>query len=311
MSTRPAAALAVLLAAALLTPALAASGLHELRPARILVASADDDTLDLPHNLVATSPAGGIGPGALLLSTVDDDPASLIGCTANFVWRGASAYYLGAAGHCFLPSRANATHGSNADYDPSRTTVRVCVSECVFGGTIGKTLQGNTTTLGSLAYARQIDADAIFVVGHDFGVVRVPTALESLLRPTMPVWDGPTGAGDLQTGDSVCLYGNSRVFGETYPTKARSGIATGREAISWSAAIPAFQGDSGSAVVTCNALDANGLHGDLAVGIATHIGGDIVSGTTSARAVDLAREAGLELEVVPGEDGVPAPHRVE
>jgi hypothetical protein len=68
--------------------------------------------------------------------------------------------------------------------------------------------------------------------------------------------------------------------------------------------LAAAPGDSGSAVVTCGASGTN-LVGQGAAGVLTHLGVEVgvpnhgfVLGTTIARAIEMATEAGISLTLV-------------
>lgn len=240
--------------------------------------------------------AQGIGPGSHLFIRMD---GGLYGCTANFLWTAGGKTYLGAAGHCFLPEGKSATHGPGADYDPAGSTVSVCVSACNFGGQAGFVFTGTTAPLGAVAYARQTQDNAD--LGNDFGVVEVPSTLHHLLRPSMPVFQGPTTTGNVTTRGLMCHFGNGVGVGEVYPTHARMGLGwiEVTSAGSWHAALAAAPGDSGSAVQSCVA-DAAGVHGVAAIGVLTHIAGGFIVGTTVGKAVHMGRQANLELQIVLG-----------
>lgn len=239
--------------------------------------------------LPGPSAGDGVGPGSYLL--IDHVDGNSYICTANFVWRSGTATYLGSAGHCFLPADVEAAPTN----DPDRyvTRVQVCVSGCAFGGQLGAVLQGTMQDLGPVAYARQERGKV--AVGHDFGLVTVPAGMP--VRPAVPVWGGPTGVAPIGVRQPVCVYGNAMGLGEVFATKARFGLGSSTHDGAWYANLPAFQGDSGSALVNCP-----GLSGTTAVGILTHLATDgtgVVAGTTVAQAVAMAAEAGLDISVVP------------
>jgi hypothetical protein len=218
----------------------------------------------------------GIGPGSYLL--IDQTDGNSYICTANFVWNGVGAKYLGAAGHCFLPEGVQAAPTSN----PGKyvTRVQVCVSDCLFGGQLGAVIEGTFVTLGPVAYARQ-EQGAGNDVGHDFGLVTIPAGTAGV-RTSLPVWGGPTGEGTIRLGQPVCLYGNAAGLGEVFATKARAGLGSSTHDGAWFANMPSAPGDSGSAVVNCP-----GLTGTTAVGILTHLATDgtgVIAGTTVAQA---------------------------
>jgi hypothetical protein len=240
---------------------------------------------------VTPETASGIGPGSLLRITRDGTAA---GCTANFIWDGAGGgVYLGAAGHCFLPSDAAAERNAGGSYDASDVTVEACV-DCAFGGAtaLNGVQGGRLVELGEVAYARQSESGV--GVGNDFGLVRVPDAVTDLLDPAMPEFGGPTEVGRVDGGEPVCHYGNAVAFGETFLTKGRSGTGLGADADSWRAGTASAPGDSGSAVQSCEPT-GSGLRGVEAVGVLTHLTTGGVAGTTMARAREMAAEAGLDI----------------
>lgn len=253
----------------------------------------------VPLALVTPAMAENIGPGSHLL--IEIPGAGTFGCTANFVWASGAVRYLGAAGHCFIPEGSTATHGPGADFDASGVQVSVCVSNCSFGGQSGFVVTGDLVQLGTVAYARQTGAGGD--IGNDFGVVEIPASLAQQIRSSMPVFGGPTTVEAVAQAQPLCHYGNGVGVGETFLTMARSGVGGGSTAQYWMGDLAAAPGDSGSAVVTC---DVNGteLQGRGAAGILTHLGVEVgvehgfVFGTTTARAVEMALEAGLSITLV-------------
>ena len=265
-------------------------------------------TLEGPFTLEA---AERIGPGSALVITIPGE--GRFGCTANFIWAGGKKLYLGAAGHCFLPATRKATHGPGADYDASGVEVTVCVNNCD-GNFRSMTLVGELVRLGPVAYARQTNATGEEQVGHDFGVVEIPVELASQVRRAMPVFDGPTGVDTLDQGEFGCHFGHGLVVGETFPTKARVGVGGGSDKDFWLGDFAGAFGDSGSAMVSCTPTDS-GFEGRGAIGVLTHLGASacpcdvtfkgfkikaehgVIFGTTVARAIAMAKEAGLSLAV--------------
>jgi hypothetical protein len=257
-------------------------------------------TNTVPLALVTPGMASNIGPGSHLL--IEIPGAGTFGCTANFIWQGSGTRYLGAAGHCFVPEGLTATHGAGADFNAAGVKVSVCVSNCSFGGQSGFVVSGTMVVLGSVAYARQTAADGD--VGNDFGIVQIPASLASLVRPSMPVFGGPTSIEDVSLGATLCHYGNGVLVGETFLTMARAGVGGGTNAAYWFADLVAAPGDSGSAVVTCG-LNGTDLQGQGAAGVLTHLGVELgvpqhgfVLGTTIGRAIEMAQEAGLAISPV-------------
>lgn len=278
-------------AAGLSVPEVAAAGEDAQRLAFDLT-GALDRTVTLPLAAPLPADATGIGPGSMLITTIEGVDYL---CTANWVWRSGGAHYLGAAGHCFLPEDRTSTHGAGRDYDASGVRVRVCVADCGFGGQLGFLLTGTLVDLGEVAYARQTRDG--FAIGNDFGVVRIPDHLVSSIRREMPVWGRAAAVGELQPGDLTCHYGHASALGEVFVTKARVGvgIVTMPDG-SWRSAVASNQGDSGAAVATCRVVNGD-IEASSAFGLLTHLSGTGVAGTTVPRAVQLAAEASLALTV--------------
>lgn len=282
----------------------------ELKRPKIDVTTWVDQTISQPPNVLVPAGPEGIGPGSPILITIPGE--GRFGCSANFVWREGTRLYLGAAGHCFVPAAAKSTHGAGADYDASGVTVDVCVENCE-GNFRAMTLVGTIVRLGRVAYARQTDPTATEDVGNDFGVVEIPAAAAHLVRAGMPIWGGFKGVEQMEFGKFACHYGNGVGVGETFVTKARVGIGGGSDAVSWYGDFAGAFGDSGSGIIGCQS-DGLSFAGTRAIGVLTHLGvgiGDVkykgiktkvehgfVLGTTIARAIEMGREAGLNLTLV-------------
>jgi hypothetical protein len=274
----------------------------ELRRPRIDLSQVPDGRTIVQLPLATPGVADDVGTGSALLITIPG--AGTFGCTANFVWESAGRWYLGAAGHCFLPEDRVATHGAGSDYDATGVTVDVCVEGCDGNFNLNE-LIGTWARLGSVAYARQSDGEGNGV-GNDFGVVEIPEAVRPLVRIIMPVWGGPAGVATLGVGGLGCHYGHGLLVGELFPTKARVGVGGGSAPAYWRGDFAAAFGDSGSGMVAC-AIGLTGLRGGGAVGVLTHLGVEVdpatggngvVFGTTVARAVEMGQEAGLLLRLV-------------
>jgi hypothetical protein len=274
-----------------------------IRPRVDLTAALDLRTI-LPLELVTPAAASNIGPGSAIVITIPDE--GRFGCSANFIWRAGGRRFLGSAGHCFIPEALKATHGAGADYDASGVVVEVCIENCDGNFNINL-LVGTWVRLGKVAYARQADAEGTGV-GNDFGVAFIPREFQDLIRTALPVWGGPSGTHVLQLGDLGCHYGHGLLVGELMPTKARSGVGGDSDDAAWMGDFAAAFGDSGSGMVACEP-DGLTLSGRGAVGVLTHIGVSVdpesgahgvTFGTTMSRAVEMAREANLRLELVDG-----------
>lgn len=259
--------------------------------------AAEDSIETVDASGVAPETSSGIGPGSQLFITRADSSGTS-GCTANFVWEGADGTrYLGAAGHCFLPGSADAATNSGGSYDASQVTTRVCI-DCTFGGATGLNgLRGRVVELGEVVYARQARGGT--QIGEDFGLVRIPSEAEPLIDPSMPTFGGPTEPGTVDSGEQLCHYGNGVATGETFLTKPRTGLGIGHDpaAGSWQAGLAAAPGDSGSAVQGATTT-LSGVQGVEAAGVLTHVGTTGVAGTTREKAIEMAAESGLDVDVV-------------
>jgi hypothetical protein len=294
-----------------LADATSGTAIELLRP-EIDVTGWTDATTTVPAQLVMPEAARNIGPGSAIIIEIPDE--GRFGCTANFVWRDGKKLYLGAAGHCFLPADKKSTHGQGADYDASGVTVQVCVENCE-GNFRTALLVGTLVTLGRVAYARQTDAAGEEDVGNDFGVVEIPAGAAALVRPQMPVWGGPHGITEIESGSLGCHYGNGLLVGEVFLTKARAGVGGGSDRDFWMGDFAGAPGDSGSGLNGCEPSGLT-LQGTGAAGVLTHVGvavcpcdvnfkhlrvkaeHGIVFGTTVRRSIEMAREAGLNLGIV-------------
>jgi hypothetical protein len=280
-----------------------ADGVEGLQRARIDVSAALDLRTVIPAELVTPAAASGIGPGSAILITIPDD--GRYGCTANFVWSQGNRRFLGAAGHCFLPTDRSASHGPGADYDVSGVTVDVCVDGCE-GNFRTNQLVGTWVRLGAVAYARQ-ESPAGEAVGHDFGVIEIPRQYRDLVRASLPVWGGPTGVQEMELGGYACHYGHGVGVGEVVLTKARVGVGGISDHEAWAGDFAAAFGDSGSGLVGCVNDGVGSVTGTGAIGVLTHLGfwvdpstggHGVVLGTTIARSIEMAREAKLKLALV-------------
>ena len=249
--------------------------------------------------------ASGIRPGSQMFIEYPDGTTA--GCTANFVWRDSIGdLYIGAAGHCFLPGDRNASENARRDaesdedvYDVSRLDVSVC-DDCTVGGTTGLTFTGTTIALGDVAYARQNLPDGS-EVGHDFGLVRIPSSAEDAVDPSLPQFGGPSGVseGAVPAGLPVNQYGAGVANGEVFPTMGSNGVSEGDlgTSESWYAAIRASPGDSGSPLQATEA--GTGVEGGDAGGILTHLTAVGTAGTTMGRCAEMVQtDVGLGIETV-------------
>ena len=273
--------------------------------------------------------ATGIRPGSQMFIEYPDGTTA--GCTANFIWRDTSTaidddfddergnspvfgddqnpLYIGAAGHCFLPGNQTADDEAGDDfeetYDVSQLTVKVC-KNCTFGGITGLSfVDGEVYELGEVVYARQAlpndEGTEGEEVGHDFGLVRIPSSAEDAVDPSLPQFGGPSGVseGAVPAGLPVNQYGAGVANGEVFPTMGSNGVSEGDlgTSESWYAGIRASPGDSGSPLQATEA--GTGVEGGDAGGILTHLTAVGTAGTTMGRCVEMVQtDIGLSIETV-------------
>jgi hypothetical protein len=126
-------------------------------------------------------PPVGIGPGTWLISlfcaNVGGVPVAdgFAWCTANFVFQNGTSLGLGTAGHC----AAKDALGS-----PVTAVVQPPPEVCADGGSCAPGLYA----IGTFAIA---DNGGL---GNDFALIKLYPQFNSWVRPTMPVFGGPTGS---------------------------------------------------------------------------------------------------------------------
>lgn len=265
--------------------------------------------------------ADDVRPGSQMFISYPDGTTA--GCTANFVWGSfpgtttgeenadarsieeAGDLYIGAAGHCFLPTdksaSENAATAEETDdglaYDVSQLEVSVC-ADCNFGGLVGlSVIEGRVVELGEVVYARQVEPNGSDGPGHDFGIVRIPSDKRDLVDASLPQWGGPNGVsqGALAEGTPINQYGAGVANGEVYPTMGSSGASLGGNEAgdTWHAGIRASPGDSGSPIIGAETT------GKPAAGILTHLTTAGIAGTTMQQCTSMvARDIGLDIDAV-------------
>ncbi len=255
--------------------------------------------------------AAGIRPGSQML--VDFADGTTAGCTANFIWQDTGtgedddSFYLGAAGHCFLnntPVNQRAAHQSEdgAVVNDNLEAVKICAN-CTLGGAAGLAVQGEVVELGDVIYARQgaVDDDTAGI-GNDFGLVEIPPEQSDLIDPSLPQFGGPHGVleGTVPSGELINQYGAGVGNGEVFLTQGRNGVSFGDGGTNeqaWFGATRATPGDSGGPIQTTETSE--GLSGDQAGGIVTHITSLGTGGTTITRCKELvATDIDHEIAVV-------------
>jgi hypothetical protein len=149
------------------------------------------------------------------------------------------------------------------------------------------------------------DSDGGFYeeVGHDFGLVEIPKQREDLVDPSFPQFGGPTGVSDdaVPQGEPINQYGAGAGNGEVFPTMGSQGASLGSQddpdGESWYAALRSSPGDSGSPIQS-TAPGAEGVSGEDAAGILTHITTLGTAGTTIGQCKNMVRrDIGLSIGV--------------
>ncbi len=226
--------------------------LHE----RVMAAAERGESVPIPEGVdydVSGLAFTGIRPGAWIIA-----PA---GCTTNFVFGGASNYFIGTAGHC--------------------TSVG---DEVTLVAAPGVLMNIGTTV-------KSVDKG----IGNDFALIDVRPEMEQYVNPSMAYFGGPTSAGSPKVGEVVEHSGHGLVIGTGGTPRAGvvvyRGAGEGGDAFAWVGA--ASPGDSGSAVRLANGQAAGDLT-HLVVG-GKYLPGD-VAGTTIAQ---MLRIAGKPLATAP------------
>lgn len=214
----------------------------------------------------------GIGPGAVMSTQIDARTASL--CTADFVFRGPNALYIGMSAHCAGTGRSEDPSGCTAPTLPLGTEVTISG-------------RGGPESTGRLAYSSWVtmqergEDDPALCRYNDFALVAVDPADAGLVDPSVPLLGGPTGldTDGLTPGETVYSF---------QPNNGGSGVKTGRSVAddgsgrSHQVVItpPGVPGDSGSGfldadgravgVLSTEFLDRNHSNGvaDLALALA-------------------------------------------
>src|SRR4051812_754845 len=205
------------------------------------VVAVGSEGLRLPEG--ATVPAAaatdlqpGIHPGLWLL-TVLDQGYLYAWCTANFVFQKNGTYGLGTAGHC----------AGKDGIAPNGVVTAFVVPPPATGKLPG------LYAIGKFVLAHNNG------IGDDFAMISIDPQYNSWVRPTMPVWGGPSGVYRANTPAEVNWVGNGVGFGAT--GTARSGLAPFWYADGYGWYGPAMEGDSGSGGVGGAAPAPGGVRG--------------------------------------------------
>ncbi|TMB91276.1 MAG: hypothetical protein E6J45_06660 [Chloroflexi bacterium] len=166
-------------------------------------------------------PPVGLGPGTWLISLFCTKvggvsvPDGFAWCTANFVFQNSGYFGLGTAGHCAA---------SDALGSPVTAVVTPPPEVCANGGSCAPGIYA----IGTFSVVRNNG------LGDDFAIVKVYPQFNSWMRPTMPVYGGPTGSfsGGLAgvPGRTLSLGGSTVYTPAYYPSTVGfcgNGIAVG------------------------------------------------------------------------------------
>ncbi len=186
----------------------------------------------------APAATAAIHPGVEVTSPVGQ-------CTANFIFFGPTAMYIGLAAHCTSTGGTTSTDGCTTGSMPLGTAVTI----------------GGASKPGVLAYnswlAMQAGGDTSDPnrCGYnDLALVRIDPADAGKVNPSIPHWGGPVAGGaspGAQLGQKVLSYGNSSLRLGLTQLSPKLGVSLGDTGGGWSHAVytvtPGIPGDSGSA----------------------------------------------------------------
>jgi PKD repeat protein len=208
----------------------------------------------------------GIGPGTGIRFAARNGAAyATFGCTSSFLFENAATqkYYLATAGHCLQDAGSvDATSSSRALW------VDLCFRNC----------DSNFAGLGDYVH---LTADSAYQgyhpvawahengIGDDAGLIEVPASVQSLLRPWLFEWGGPTAVKDLATGDLIAHFGHG-VAQDVPVVQGRLHVAVLTDSTSFTAVGHVSGGDSGSAISKGAVRTDKAVVGDGASGILTH-----------------------------------------
>ncbi|MDQ1396803.1 MAG: hypothetical protein QOG64_2062 [Acidimicrobiaceae bacterium] len=213
------------------------------------IVAAGDQGVRVPAGVSMPAAAGmdampGIHPG-LWLITLLDQGYLYAWCSANFVFVKSGTYGLGTAGHCA---------GRNG-ISPNGIVTAFVVPPPGSGKLPG------FYAIGKFVLSHNNG------IGDDFAMISIYPQYNSWVRPTMPLWGGPTGIYRANTPTEVNWVGNAAGFGAT--GTARSGLAPLWYANSFAWYGPSFEGDSGAGVQV--GIDPSTTGVEEAAGDLTHL----------------------------------------
>jgi hypothetical protein len=164
-------------------------------------------------------------------------------CTANFIFRDASATYIGQAAHCSGTGASTETDGCTAQSLPIGTPVTVD----------GASKPGTMVYNSWLTMQANGEKDPDTCAYNDIALVELDPADAANVDPSVPFWGGPQGVAPSApaAGSAVYSYGNSELRGGLAPLSPKRGAIVQNQGGGWSHAVytvtPGIPGDSGSA----------------------------------------------------------------
>ncbi|MDQ6915708.1 MAG: serine protease [Actinomycetota bacterium] len=167
-------------------------------------------------------------------------------CTANFIFRDASATYVGQAAHCSGTGAATDTNGCTSRSLPIGTAVTVK----------GATRPGKLVYNSWIAMQGKGENDPDTCAYNDLALVQLDPADMSRVDPSVPGFGGPTGVAEAPTnaGATVYTYGNSSLRGGVTKLSPKQG------------AVVHFMDASGNAIGVLSTVQIAPLAGSNGVG---------------------------------------------
>src|SRR3954468_5228122 len=213
------------------------------------VVAAGDNGVRVPAGVSMPAAAGtdfmpGIHPGTWLITLLDQGYLFAF-CSANFVFKKSTTYGLGTAGHC----------AGKDGIAPNGVVTAFVVPPPATGKLPG------FYAIGKFVLSHNNG------IGDDFAMISIYPQYNSWVRPTMPVWGGPSGVYRSNTPNVVNWVGNGAGVGAS--GTARSGVAPLWYANSYAWYGPSFEGDSGSGVLV--GVDPSNAGLEEAAGNLTHL----------------------------------------
>ena len=179
------------------------------------------------------APSGSVHPGVQTFTGGGQ-------CTANFIFRGAGATYIGQAAHCASTGAATDTNGCTAASKPVGTPVTVD----------GASRPGTMVYSSWLTMQARGEKNADACAYNDFALVKLHPDDIGRVDPTVPGFGGPSGVGGARGGATVFSSGNSSLRGGLRQLRPKQGLVAQVAGNGWSRSVytvtPGVPGDSGS-----------------------------------------------------------------